>query len=91
MLFSFRWKPSDVIDKEEVKELVQKGKTYVQISDILKSKNSNERGISPRSVRTFCCANRIDKKNLFGKDALDLMVEREVSQVCKAIVILFYF
>ena len=79
------------MDVKEVKELVQKGKTYVQISDILKSKNSNERGISPRSVRTFCCANRIDKNNLFGKDALDLMVEREVSQVCKAIVILFYF
>ena len=79
------------MDVEEVKELVQKGKTYVQISDILKSKNSNERGISPRLVRTFCCANRIDKNNLFGKDALDLMVEREVSQVCKAIVILFYF
>ena len=64
---------------EEVKELVQTGKTYVQISGILKSKNSNERGISPRSVRRFCCANRIDKKNLFRKDALDLLVEREVS------------
>ena len=79
------------MDVVKVKELVQKRNTYEEIAEFLKSKNPNARGISSRSVRRFCCANRINKKSLFGNEALDLMLEKEVSQVCTNNICLFGF
>ena len=71
------------MDIERVKQLVKSGKTYNEISEILKSDNPNNdmRGFSARSVRWFCHNNQIDKKNLFGKDKLDQVVMKEVSEV----------
>ena len=64
-----------------VKELILIGKTYEEISEILKGEAPNARGLSARSVRRFCNENHIDKKNLFGKEQLDETVKKELLKV----------
>ena len=64
-----------------VKELIKSGKSYEEISEILRNDNPNTRGLSRRSVRRFCHNNEINKKASLGKDRLDEMVRDEVLKV----------
>ena len=65
----------------QIKKLVESGKTYTEISEILQQNNINVRGLSARSVRRFCFENKIDKKNLFNKENLNMVVADEISEV----------
>ena len=72
-----------VMDFDTVKEFIISGKTYEEISEILKTRSSNGdfHGLSARSVRRFCKENQIDKKTLFNRESLDETVQNEVAQV----------
>ena len=69
------------MDIDRIKTLVLSGKTYEEISNILLQESSTGIGISARTVRRFCHDNHINKKSLLGKNALDEVVQHEVSKV----------
>ena len=66
---------------EQVKKLVLAGKTYEEISTILKAETGNDRGYSARSIRRFCHDNQIDKKHLFSNEQVDKLIKSEVGKV----------
>ena len=70
------------MDVERVRKLVLAGKTYEEISSMLREEASNlTRGLSARSVRRFCNEHKINKKSLFDKKSLANIVKREVDEV----------
>ena len=64
---------------ETLQSLIDQGKTYQEISDILKATHSSvHRGLSARSVRRFCASRGISKRT----DAeLDAIIADSVAQV----------
>ena len=64
---------------ETLQTLIDEGKTYQEISDILKTAHSSvHRGLSARSVRRFCSSRGISKRT----DAeLDAVISDSVAQV----------
>ena len=64
---------------ETLQTLIDEGKTYQDISDILKTSHSSvHRGLSARSVRRFCSSRGISKRT----DAeLDAIISDSVAQV----------
>jgi hypothetical protein len=67
----------DILDTFQT--LIDQGKTYQEISDILKTAHSSvHRGLSARSVRRFCSSQGISKRT----DAeLDAIITDSVAQV----------
>ena len=64
---------------QKLQEMVDEGKTYENISEILQSSYPLiARGLSGRSVRRFCASHGITKKK--GAD-LDLVVAQSISEV----------
>lgn len=72
---------------ETLQTLIDEGKTYQEISDILKTAHpSMDRGLSARSVRRFCSSKGISRRT----DAeLDAIISESVAQVsaCMSIII----
>ena len=64
---------------QKLQDMVDEGKTYENISEILQSSYPLiARGLSGRSVRRFCASHGIKKKK--GAD-LDLVVAQSISEV----------
>ena len=50
-----------LVDVEEIRGMIQRGLSHLQISGHLKELYPDQRGISERSVRKYCKRNRITK------------------------------
>ena len=52
----------DTIGVSICEELIREGKTYEEISNILKDRFPGKRGLSTRSVKRFCSANNLSTR-----------------------------
>ena len=74
--------PMDSICVKYVEHLVfTEQKSHRQISEILKSKYPNRKGLSERSVRRFCKDRGISKRANLSDESLDDMVKESVRKV----------
>ena len=65
---------ADILSVEAVRELVQ-NHTLKEVSNILQTEFPNQRGLSVKSIKRFCQAHGIAKKNIVTDDELNQIVE----------------
>jgi len=73
----------EVLDVEEVSFFIEQGKTYQQISDILKERYPGIRGLSLRSLKRFCASNGLSTRA--SQESIELNVSSAVEEVRKLI------
>ena len=72
---------ADILSVEAVRELVQ-NHTLKEVSNILQTEFPNQRGLSVKSIKRFCQAHGIAKRNIVTDGLkLDQIVESSVRQV----------
>ena len=71
---------ADILSVEAVRELVQ-NHTLKKVSNILQTEFPNQRGLSVKSIKRFCQAQGIAKRNIVTDVELDQIVESSVRQV----------
>ena len=71
---------ADILSVEAVRELVQ-NHTLKEVSNILQTEFPNQRGLSVKSIKRFCQAQGLAKRNIVTDDELDQIVESSVLQV----------
>ena len=71
---------ADILSVEAVRELLQ-NHTLKEVSNILQTEFPNQRGLSVKSIKRFCQAHGIAKRNIVTDDELDQIVESSVRQV----------
>ena len=71
---------ADILSVEAVRELVQ-NHTIKEVSNIFPTEFPNQRGLSVKSIKRFCQAQGIAKRNIVTDDELDQIVESSVRQV----------
>ena len=71
---------ADILSVEAVRELVQ-NHTLKEVSNILQTEFPNQRGLSVKSIKRFCQAHEIAKRNIVTDDELDQIVESSVRLV----------
>ena len=65
------------IPTEHIAQLVlNEGRSNAQISEILQRLYPNQRGLSERSVRRFCCENGISRRSGLNDDTLQEVVNK---------------
>ena len=72
---------STVISIQEMKNFIQSGMTYDQISSMLQSKNPTGRGLFPRSIRRFCQINNLGRNCKLSRKEIRTKVYQCVSEV----------
>ena len=72
---------STVISIQEMKNVIQSGMTYDQISSMLQSKNPTARGLFPRSIRRFCQINNLGRNCKLSRKEIRTKVYQCVSEV----------
>ena len=72
---------STVISIQEMKNFIQSGMTYDQISSMLQSKNPTARGLFPRSIRRFCQINNLGRNCKLSCKEIRTKVYQCVSEV----------
>ena len=71
---------ADILSVEAVRELVQ-NHTLEEVSNILQTEFPNQRGLRVKSIKRFCQAQGLAKRNIVTDDELDQIVESSVLQV----------
>ena len=71
---------ADILSVEAVRELGQ-NHTLKEVSNILQTEFPNQRGLNVKSIKRFCQAQGIAKRNIVTDDELDQIVESSVRQV----------
>ena len=71
---------ADILSVKAVHELVQ-NHTLEEVSNILQTEFPNQRGLSVKSIKSFCQAHGIAKRNIVTDDELDQIVKSSVRQV----------
>ena len=71
---------ADILSVEAVRDLVQ-NHTLEEVSNILQTEFPNQRGLSVKSIKRFCQAHRIAKRNIVTDDELDQIAKSSVRQV----------
>ena len=71
----------NIVSVERVKDFIKNGKTYREISEILRGENPTMTGLSERSIRRFCATNNINKKHLYNQENLDEIVDTHMNKV----------
>ena len=71
---------ADILSVEAVRELVQ-NHALKEVSNILQTEFPNQRRLSVKSIKRFCQAQGIAKRNIVTDDELDQIVESSVRQV----------
>ena len=72
---------STVISIQEMKNFIQSGMTYDQISSMLQSKNPTARGLFPRSIRRFCQINNLGRNCKLSRKEIRTKVYQCASEV----------
>lgn len=67
------------VSPQDVEELIKTGKTYKEISDILKTRFNGDRGFSVSSVKRFCSRNGLS--TIVSSETLELEISHAVDEV----------
>jgi len=75
----------EAFDPEFIRKLVKEGRSYQNISDMLKEMHPDTRGLSERSVRRYCNENGISYRSGLNQEELTEAVSRAVSEVSEVL------
>ena len=82
----------DAVNVNFVRDLVvTQGKTHSQVSLLLQEAYPGKRGLSPRSVRSFCLKNGIHAQNRLSSEELEHYTKEVVAGWVFLLEILFFF